>query len=428
VGSPLWTRTPGWAVGDSGSILSTTDGGVTWMPQSSGTTDLLNAVSFVDINTGWVVMIRAGLILSTTDGGAHWTPRSTEANDPLYAVSFVDADTGTAVGAFGTLVRTTDGGVTWMLESSGRTDVKVGVSFVDANTGWAVGGTILHTNDGGATWTDQGYGGAAVSFVDANTGWAVGERGTILSTTDGGATWTPQASGTNALLTGVSFADANSGWAVGYEAYDVTVLHTENGGRDWVPQVVFWELPPFVCLRPGPRSPARLYGVSSSGVSVGSCTCAAPGCGPRPMAIRGGQLRGFFPAPPLGDSNSLRAVAFSDAQHGIAVGDFQSFNGFGRIIAPTADGGASWSFGRGPAGPSPTYLLGVSFLNPSTATVVGHDSQGGLILRTTDGGVTWTRQSTGTNNFLYGVSFVDSNTGWAVGSGGTILHTTTGGE
>jgi photosystem II stability/assembly factor-like uncharacterized protein len=50
------------------------------------------------------------------------------------------------------------------------------------------------------------------------------------------------------------------------------------------------------------------------------------------------------------------------------------------------------------------------------------------ILRTTDGGVTWTAQSSGTINFLFGVSFTDANTGTAVGGFGTILHTTTGGE
>jgi photosystem II stability/assembly factor-like uncharacterized protein len=49
-----------------------------------------------------------------------------------------------------------------------------GVSFVDQNTGCAIGGTILHTTNGGATWRNQGYGGHGISFVDANTGWAVG--------------------------------------------------------------------------------------------------------------------------------------------------------------------------------------------------------------------------------------------------------------
>ena len=51
----------------------------------------------------------------------------------------------------------------------------------------------------------------------------------------------------------------------------------------------------------------------------------------------------------------------------------------------------------------------------------------GTILRTTNGGTTWTSQSSGTTNYLYGVSFTDANTGTAVGWNGTIIRTTNGG-
>ena len=52
----------------------------------------------------------------------------------------------------------------------------------------------------------------------------------------------------------------------------------------------------------------------------------------------------------------------------------------------------------------------------------------GTILRTTDGGATWTKQFIGTSNDLIGVSFTDANTGTVVGQGGTIMRTTTGGN
>ena len=59
-----------------------------------------------------------------------------------------------------------------------------------------------------------------------------------------------------------------------------------------------------------------------------------------------------------------------------------------------------------------------------TGIVVG---QFGAIISTTDGGITWTPQSSGTIFGLTGVSFTHANTGTAVGGGGTILRTTTGG-
>ncbi len=72
-----------------------------------------------------------------------------------------------------------------------------------------------------------------------------------------------------------------------------------------------------------------------------------------------------------------------------------------------------------------SYLSGVSFVDANTGTAVGG---GGTILHTTDGGDTWTEQESGTTAPLYGVSFVDAYTGTAVGPAGTIIRTTTGGE
>ena len=43
----------GWAVGENGLILKTTNGGVSWETQNSPTFELLNAVSFVDESYGW---------------------------------------------------------------------------------------------------------------------------------------------------------------------------------------------------------------------------------------------------------------------------------------------------------------------------------------------------------------------------------------
>jgi hypothetical protein len=45
----------GWAVGNNGSICKTTDGGANWTNQTSGTTNTLNGVCFVDNSFGWAV-------------------------------------------------------------------------------------------------------------------------------------------------------------------------------------------------------------------------------------------------------------------------------------------------------------------------------------------------------------------------------------
>src|SRR5437867_678348 len=49
------SSTTGWAVGERGVILATTDAGKTWNIQAGGTLDRLSAVSFVNASTGWAV-------------------------------------------------------------------------------------------------------------------------------------------------------------------------------------------------------------------------------------------------------------------------------------------------------------------------------------------------------------------------------------
>ena len=70
----------------------------------------MNGVSFTDANNGTAVG-DSGIILRTTNGGTNWTSQSSGTTNHLYGVSFTDANNGTVVGANGTILRTTTGGV-----------------------------------------------------------------------------------------------------------------------------------------------------------------------------------------------------------------------------------------------------------------------------------------------------------------------------
>lgn len=69
-------------------------------------------------------------------------------------------------------------------------------------------------------------------------------------------------------------------------------------------------------------------------------------------------------------------------------------------------------------------LYGVSFTDANTGTAVGYL---GTILRTTDGGASWTKLTSGTTKTLYTIYFIDANNGTVVGQDRTTLHTTDGG-
>ena len=84
-----------------------------WSPQSSGTSTDLSAVAFTDATDGWAVGA-AGTILRTTDGGLSWTTQASSApaaNDLNGVAVATDGLRGSAVGAAGTVLRTLDGGV-----------------------------------------------------------------------------------------------------------------------------------------------------------------------------------------------------------------------------------------------------------------------------------------------------------------------------
>lgn len=102
-----------------------------------------------------------------------------------------------AVGSRGHILLSDDGDHWKQVESPVRATL-TSVFFIDAENGWAVGhdDTILHTTDGGQTWTVQNYQPELekplldVLFLDAQHGFAPGAYGLFEQTSDGGSHWT----------------------------------------------------------------------------------------------------------------------------------------------------------------------------------------------------------------------------------------------
>lgn len=121
----------------------------------------------------------------------HWVlePTSIGTSFALQSVWAFDADNAVAVGDSGKIARRTPAG--WVAIDSGTTANLRSVTFVDASTGWAVGdGVILHTTDGGQTWSQQVSPTGAtlldVAAVNADLVYAVGGSRTVLKTVVGG--------------------------------------------------------------------------------------------------------------------------------------------------------------------------------------------------------------------------------------------------
>ncbi len=167
------------------------------------------------------------------------------AADDLFGVSFSDRQQGWACGRWGTILHTDNGGQTWSAQRSGTEVTLAGIHFTDQGNGWAVGdnGTILHTTNGGTTWKTQkspvSFFMMDVFFATPHKGWAVTEQTTILATDDGGRTWKVQFSDEDLILKAVSFADPQNGWAVGEYG---CIYYTSSGGETWQKQAGYFEI------------------------------------------------------------------------------------------------------------------------------------------------------------------------------------------
>ena len=234
----------GWAVGDRGTLLATSDGGTNWTPQTSGREDTLFGIDFTHDSHGcavgwnpddWLNM-ESSVVLGTSDG-QNWKTLG-EGSGNLFDVKFEGTESGWAVGARGEgglIIGTEDGAVGWTEQYAGGRDWLYGVDFADQFSGCAVGGrTVLATNDSGVTWTrrrlERDVWLVDVAFGDPRHVWAVGEKGVVMASADGGLSWSRQPSGVMRDLNGVAFVDSRTGWAVGDKG---TVITTTDGGASW---------------------------------------------------------------------------------------------------------------------------------------------------------------------------------------------------
>ena len=300
----------GWAVGDRGTILHTTDGGAHWQLQSTGITTRLNCVYFTDDQHGWAA------------GGS---------TDPYVGTTR------------GTLLRTRDGGRHWIAESGLLIPTIRRIGFFDKSRGWCISqpsalfpSGVFTTDDGGRSWGElpasQGQSWLAADFVDPLTGVLVGRRSAIASVRRRGIEPVPNNEPALRALRAVQVR-GKQGFAVGDGGL---VLATQDRGRSW--QTPSGELPNVL------RQYFDLKAVCTSGTHVWAV--GMPGT----RVLHSPDAGATWTLQPTQHVLPLRAITFIDERHGWAAGDM------GNILR-TSDGGQSWHRQR--SGGSRAAFLGV---------------------------------------------------------------------
>lgn len=251
----------GWVVGQAesgfGTILSTSNDGLTWTRQGSQSqaagVDLYD-IHGLDQNNVWAVggiYKGYGLILHSTDGGISWFRQGNATQIPnvrLYSVHAIDSQTIWVSGENSALLFTKDGGNTWTAINVASLPVTTFYAITSFGTKslWVVGaaadtalsdtvGLILYSSDAGATWTWQGSGYMFPrKFFDASAGndsiVFIAGTNSVYKTVNGGTVWQNVLNFSNRNINGICAVDVENIWAVG--DHD-GIYHSRNGGVSW---------------------------------------------------------------------------------------------------------------------------------------------------------------------------------------------------
>ena len=185
------------------------------------------------------------VLLSDDDGKTYQQARAVPVSSTLTALAFVDANNGWAVGHWGAILHTKDGGQTWTRQRSDITADQplFSVHFKNADEGWAVGlwSLMLHTTDGGANWQKVALPsppGAKKAdrnlyaiFGDAKGSMFItSEQGRVLRSHDNGAHWTYAETGyAGSFWSGVALKDG----ALLVGGLRGTIYRSVDGGDSW---------------------------------------------------------------------------------------------------------------------------------------------------------------------------------------------------
>ena len=175
------------------TIVNTMDGGIHWNVLYDTAGPWLNSVCFINPLKGFAVG-DSGVILSTTNGGNSWIGVTTPIVRNFEAIAFINADTGFIAGGSQsagrrTILQTVNGGANWTILLDATGGILNDISFATASEGYIAGdsGTLLKTTNSGQTWTRQFISNAltgtetfrSVKFYDRNFG-AIGGKGGVF--------------------------------------------------------------------------------------------------------------------------------------------------------------------------------------------------------------------------------------------------------
>ncbi len=353
----------------------------------------------------WYTAIGLLSLFSLAPAQFVWLQHAPTFTDDLYGVAFPTPTHGFVVGTRALLKETRDGGQSWRYRSGvGATTPSVdpfyAILFYGSQNGWITGNNnyAFRTTDEGATWTRMTSVPAGswghIDFVSPSTGF-IGANGACAFTSDGGQNWQLRSGYPDCpIMYGMDFRDANLGLVAGDHLSQGTgIYRTTDGGRTWS---------------------RRLTGIFNDVVFMDASTALATtntgviyrstDAGNNWMQIAPDRPNGLLDLERVDSTTIVGVSAFGD-------------------IWRSADGGFTWSRVGDDLGDLPGRWR-VRFRDAQNGWVVGPK---GMMLASTDGGLTWRVASNGIADNITDIKMVSRAFGYAVTRNAYVLRTRDGG-
>lgn len=279
----------------------------------------------------------------------------------------------------------------------------------------------------------QGNSLVCVFFLDKNTGWSTGSKGMLLKSTDRGSSWSIQQTGMTKNLGKVYFINQNTGYILS----DTSVYYkTTNGGNNWVfntlggnsvlKDIAFSdENTGFITGEKIVNDYGVIYKTTNAGNNWSLYTITSSYANLNRLdllengkAITGGGYGNTYYTTNNGTDwfgigyHNSNDIDYSDTTNGLSI--------YGGVIRKTTNGGVNWAN----CYTSNDTLTSIQMVSLTTVYCIG----GSRILKTTNFGQNWTIQNAGISGYFTKVFFVDSLNGWLSGYAGKMLRTSDGGN
>ena len=451
----------GYSCGHNGVIIKTINGGNQWDTCTSNINTKLYSINFPSKEIGYIAGGGGtaggyGHILKTIDEGENWTLLTDSLEESFYSIDFIDTLTGYAAGNFSYIVKTEDGGKSWISidNPNNYNNYHIrSIKFINSQIGFTcdVFGNIMKTGDGSQSWTNlnsnTGNTLFSINKINNNSICVVGGGGIILISTDYGTNFTNSQNGfTNSLFT-INKTDNNHIFIIG----DEILIKTSDGGTNWQSHAILeldgCESSHFINSLTGYAITysGDIYKTINSGITwtninkkkmswFGNIYMVNESLG---FVVGGGQSPGGatwgtlwkttdgnnWISQTCPSSTALNKTYFKDNETGYLIGSY------GKLYS-TDDAGNNWSLiplsiSHG--------LIDMIFLDYNIGYILGYDYwQGNIILKTNNTGLDWKvvyeDDHTHYNNAFRSFHFIDTLTGYVIGTDGYIVYTNDGGQ